>query len=170
MIVDNTNGGSGRMALTKIGTGTIGIPTAMNTYSGPTIVNNGILEFTATGAPSPNSDHQINSPGKLKLSFLTNKSVNSLFINGVKQPAGDYDANSHPDFITGPGTLSVVELHPPVTVELSVTRSAGNLTVTWTGCGLLQESSDLTNWTDLPGVSSPYTTPATAARKYFRVQ
>ena len=170
-ITDNTTGTGGMIALTKIGTGTIGLPTAQNNYSGPTLIANGTLEFTATGAPSPNSDHQINSPGKLKLSYAGSRNVNSLYIDGFKQPAGTYSAAELPSYIEGSGSVTIVEVHPPSVAEISITRDNTSVTVLWTGgCGVLQESTNLTTWTDLPGATSPYVTPSTAQRKYFRIR
>ena len=170
-ITDNTTGTGGMVALTKIGTGTIGLPTAQNNYSGPTLIANGTLEFTATGAPSPNSDHQINSPAKLKLSYAGSRNVNSLYINGFKQPAGTYSAADLPSYIEGSGSVTIVEVHPPSVAEISITRTSTSVTVLWTGgCGVLQESTNLTTWTDLPGATSPYVTPTTAQRKYFRIR
>jgi autotransporter-associated beta strand protein len=170
-ITDNTTGTGGMVALTKIGTGTIGFPTAQNNYSGPTTINNGVLEFTATGAPSANSDHQINSPGMLKLSYSGTKNVNSLFINGSQLPAGTYDATSHPAFITGSGTITVVQVHPPtVPALITITRAGGSSTITWNGCGLLQSSTDLTNWTDLSDAVSPHVSPDSGLRKFWRLR
>jgi hypothetical protein len=53
------------------------------------------------------------------------------------------------------------------------TVSGGQLTITWTGTGVLQESSDLKNWTDVSGQpTSPYTTPVTtgAGGKYYSIR
>ncbi len=169
-ITDKTSPTGGMMALTKTGTGTIGLPTAQNNYSGPTIINAGILEFTANGAPSANSDHQINSPGVLKLSYTGSKNVNSLWINGVRQPAGTYSAGNQAGFITGGGSITVVQVHEPVITAATVARVTGGVEVSWTGCGVLQSSADLATWTDLPGIASPYFAPDTATRKFFRVK
>lgn len=170
-ITDNTTGVGGMIGLTKIGTGTIGLPTAQNDYSGPTTVNNGVLEFTSTGAPSSRSDHQINSPGTIKLSFAGSRNVNSLFLNGSKLPPGIYDAASHPAFITGGGSITVAEVHPAIVpAQLTITRSGGSSTATWNGCGLLQVSTDLTAWTDLPDAVSPHVSPDSGPRKFWRLR
>ena len=49
----------------------------------------------------------------------------------------------------------------------------GQLTITWTGTGVLQESSDLQHWTDVPGQpTSPYTAPVGTAPggKYYSIR
>jgi autotransporter-associated beta strand protein len=163
-------GAGGKVALTKTGTGTIGFPTAGNSYSGPTLINDGILEFTAMGAPSPNSDHQINSPGVLKLSYSDTKNVNGLYLNGVKQAAGVYDAGSSPGLITGTGSITVTAGNPTFVPRLSATTVNGSPVIVWVGVGMLQESSDMIHWSDLPGVSSPFTPSPLAAQKFYRVQ
>ena len=60
------------------------------------------------------------------------------------------------------------EAAPPVLAL--PTLSGGNLTVTWTGGGKLQEADDVAGpWTDVPGnPAGTYVTPATAARKFYR--
>jgi autotransporter-associated beta strand protein len=170
-MVDNTTGTGGILGLTKTGTGTIGLPTSQNEYSGPTLINNGILEFTANGAPSPNSDHQINTPGQLKLSYDGTRNINGLFINGVRQPAGVYSAVTHPDFITGDGTLTIAQVHPTYPAVLGVTGSASSVLLGWTGVGVLQSSPDLETWTNLPGASSPFAAVTVSGQKmYYRVK
>ena len=135
------------------------------------MIASGTLEFTATGAPSPNSDHQINSPAKLKLSYAGSRNVNSLYIDGFKQPAGTCSAAELRSYIEGSGSVTIVEVHPPSVAEISITRDNTSITVLWTGgCGVLQESTNLTTWMDLPGATSPYVTPSTAQRKYFRIR
>jgi hypothetical protein len=53
------------------------------------------------------------------------------------------------------------------------TLSGGQLTITWTGTGVLQESSDLKNWTDVPGQpNGSYTVPVgtAAGGKFYRIK
>ena len=69
------------------------------------------------------------------------------------------------------GTLNItqetaVPLHPVITT----TFTSSSLTLQWSGGGVLQQCSDLHSWSDLPGVTSPYTTPALAAKKFYRVR
>ena len=51
----------------------------------------------------------------------------------------------------------------------SITISGTNVTIRWLG-GVLQQSSDLAVWADLPGAYSPYTVPATSPKKFYRVR
>jgi autotransporter-associated beta strand protein len=162
-IADNTNGGTGRVGLTKTGSGTIGLPTAQLTYSGPTRIEQGVLEFTATGAPSPASPIEVSPGAQLRLSFSGSRTVAGFSINGRSQPAGTIcSAATHPDAISGPGSI--------VIAGISVTTANGSVTITWGGDGTLQESTDLQSWTDLPGAFSPLTQPATPGRRYFRLR
>lgn len=170
-IVDTTIiGGTGVVALIKTGAGTIGLPTAHNTYSGFTMINNGILEFTANGAPSPNSDHQINSPGVLKLSYTGTRNINGLYLNGVKMGAGTYGAASNPAFFQGGGTVTVVQVHPSVPTILIPSRSGIDFMIEWSGCGMFQQSTDLVNWTNILGAVAPYSVPISGPKKFFRVR
>jgi len=56
------------------------------------------------------------------------------------------------------------QLNPPV-------RSGGNLTISWTGYqAILQESTDLVNWTPVPGNPNPLVVPVSSApRKFYRL-
>jgi len=49
---------------------------------------------------------------------------------------------------------------------------AGQVTISWTGTGTLQESTNLANWTLVPGnPTSPYVVPISLApKKFYRVQ
>lgn len=165
-ITDNTTGTGGLVGLTKIGTGTIGLPTALSDYSGPTVITAGVLEFTATGAPSPNSDIMLTGSGQLKLSYAGTKNVNGLYLNGVKQPAGEYSSTT--PGITGTGTITVVEVHAPSV--LNVVKAGSDLTATWSGFGTLQQSTDLTSWNDVPAAISPHVEPVGAGKKFFRLR
>ena len=162
-IADNTNGGTGRVGLTKTGTGTIGLPTAQLTYSGPTRIEQGILEFTATGAPSPNSAIDIANGAQLRLSYSGNRPVAGFSINGVSLPAGTIvSATTHPNAISGPGSIAIS--------GISIAAGNGTVTVTWAGSGTLEESTDLQSWTEVPGAVSPLTRAASEARRYFRLR
>jgi autotransporter-associated beta strand protein len=163
----DNSGTGGILAVTKIGTNKQILTGSLHSYSGPTRINDGILEFGSAAAPSPNSDHYITSPGKLSLLYAGSKPIKRLIINGVKLGLGTYDAVSHPGLIEGSGSLQVT-VAPTV---ITISQADGNVTVTWSGGGLLQESTTLANpWTDLPGVTSPYITPIAGPRKFFRVK
>jgi hypothetical protein len=54
---------------------------------------------------------------------------------------------------------------------ISVTRAGALTTITWTEPGaVLQQSSNLTTWTDLPGATSPYTVPSGPAKVFYRLK
>ncbi|HWY75717.1 MAG TPA: immunoglobulin domain-containing protein [Verrucomicrobiae bacterium] len=58
----------------------------------------------------------------------------------------------------------------PAHVQLYLTVSGGNIILTWSN-GTLQQSSRVTGtYTDLVGVTSPYTNAPTAAQQFFRVK
>ena len=65
---------------------------------------------------------------------------------------------------------SAVPLQPRLTSTLSTSSGVTTLTIQWTGGGVLQESADLGAWTDLTGATSPYTTPVSAPKKFYRVR
>src|SRR5262249_28923576 len=53
---------------------------------------------------------------------------------------------------------------------LQITKSGANVILTWSA-GTLQEASVVGGpYTDVSGASSPYSTPATAAQKYYRLK
>jgi hypothetical protein len=106
----------------------------------------------------------------LKLSYSDTKNVNGLYLNGVKQAAGVYDAGSSPGLITGTGSITVTAGNPTFVPRLSATTANGSPVIVWVGVGMLQESSDMIHWSDLPGVSSPFTPSPLAAQKFYRVQ
>jgi hypothetical protein len=78
---------------------------------------------------------------------------------------GGPDANGIPSATAGSALVPPPKFNKP-------TFSAGQITLTWTGGGTLLESTNLVNWTLVPGnPSSPYTVPVSlAGKKFFRVQ
>ena len=63
-------------------------------------------------------------------------------------------------------TLAPFQLGP-----LSISTAAGQITISWTGAGMLQCAGSLTGgtWTNLNSAASPYTFQAGAAQKFFRL-
>jgi hypothetical protein len=60
---------------------------------------------------------------------------------------------------------------------LRVGRSGSNITITWTGAGVLQQTTNLLNgvgatqWSDVPGnPPGTYTVPSTGQRLFFRTR
>ena len=162
--LDN-NAGGGVLALTKVGTKVEQLAGGSHTYSGPTTINDGILNFGAAAsvafaAPSPNSAIYINSPGILGLSYTGSpRPVKGLVINGVQMPNGIYGSETAP--ITGTGFIQVAG--STVQPMLSSSVSGGNITFSWAGGAgsfkLQSQTNALTvgisnNWADYPGGGS----------------
>lgn len=59
---------------------------------------------------------------------------------------------------------------PSTSTNLTVTRGAGNITISWVGSGTVQESTDLKTWTDAVGSANPFTTSAGQGAKFYRVR
>jgi len=55
-------------------------------------------------------------------------------------------------------------------VQLQATLTPSSLLLTWAGGGVLQQSSDLSGWADMPGAASPYAAPLNSPMKFFRVR
>jgi hypothetical protein len=66
-------------------------------------------------------------------------------------------------------TLALAPAVPPGPLAMDV--SGGQVQITWLGPGTLQASGSLVKpvWTNVPSASSPYVTPATGARRFFRL-
>jgi len=140
----------------------------VNTYSGDTTIDGGILTMAAESAVSPNSAYRINinatNNSKLRLTYAGNANARQLWINGVQQPNGVYGAGTTGIDAPNGGTITVTGFSAPPT--LGVSRSGNTLNFSWTGSFKLQSQTNSlsvgigTNWFDFPGGgSSP--TPAT---------
>ena len=136
--LDN-NAGGGVLALTKVGTNTQQIAGGLHTYSGPTTINNGTLNIGAAAsvafaAPSPNSAIYINSPGLLGLSYTGSaRPVTELYLNGVPQTNGIYDATTSPGFIVGTGSIQVTASpNPNMWLNTSTDFLWNTTSVNWT--------------------------------------
>jgi len=86
-------------------TGTLSL-TGANTYTGETIVTSGTLSL-ASAFLDDASTVRISTGGVLDLQHGVSDTVDKLFINGVQQAAGVYDAGNSGGFITGSGSLNV---------------------------------------------------------------
>jgi hypothetical protein len=59
----------------------------------------------------------------------------------------------------------------PIAVMNVPTRSGGNVTLSWTGVGTLEEATSVIGpWTDSANQNNPQTVPATGARKFYRLR
>ncbi|HRY51922.1 MAG TPA: hypothetical protein P5186_28150 [Candidatus Paceibacterota bacterium] len=64
-----------------------------------------------------------------------------------------------------------LNIQPDAGPTLTISRSGENVVITWTGGGTLQTTIALPGvWSDIPGATSGYTTPATDSARYFRVR
>jgi autotransporter-associated beta strand protein len=110
----NTGGTTGgAIGLVKTGAAKLTMTTA-NTYSGDTTVSAGTLQLDAANGSNEGSTVTIASTGAfLELNFGGTDTVDKLFIDGVQQAAGVYEAVGNPGSdteiaqITGTGTLTV---------------------------------------------------------------
>ena len=97
--------GSG-YSLTKAGAGTL-VLTGTNSYSGSTIVTNGILRITGEKVLSPLTSVYLSTgsqTGRVDLAFTGTQKIAALYINGVKQAIGT-PVGANGTTITGTGLL-----------------------------------------------------------------
>jgi len=100
----------------------------------------------------------------------TTNTVVAVKLSGTKTLRYD-DGSGDFDFLLFAPAGGAPPSGPQIT---ATTLSGGNLTITWTGGGSLQTSTDLstsTGWTDVPNsTGGTYTTPATDKVQFFRVK
>jgi fibronectin-binding autotransporter adhesin len=127
---------TGPTSITKVGTGTLTLSN-FNTYLGVTRISQGAISYTQ---PSLNSlaDVAITTGGILNLNFDINITgpafVDSLFLNGISQVAGEYGAIGSgaqftTPFITGTGRVNVLTYDLPGDFDNSGTVDAADLDV-----------------------------------------
>ena len=115
---------SGTGSITQAGTGATTL-TALNTYSGDTNVNAGILSLGQVNPSNESSTVRIAADATLDLAFTGIDVVDKLFIGGIQQPAGNYTA-AHPSAVfTGPGTLQVTSGTPGFPLWIASTGLTG---------------------------------------------
>jgi fibronectin-binding autotransporter adhesin len=166
-IRDSLAGGTRKVGLT-LANGTL-IFTGVNTYSGDTTVNAGILDLGAS-AVSTNSTYKIASGAVLNLDYaatVTNR-IPGLVLNGVTQTNGVYNSANGSPYLTGTGNLIVGSAGPSlIPPQLTNSVSGGVLTLSWAadhlGYSLQMQTNDLnvglsTNWVTVPGSEAVTTT------------
>ncbi len=107
--------GTGRVALVKVGTGTLTL-TAANSYTGDTTVTGGVLTL-ATATLSSNSTVSL-AGGSLNLTYTGTNNLATLRINGLVQAPGTWGAaasaaTNKTSLITGAGLLNATGVQPP---------------------------------------------------------
>jgi autotransporter-associated beta strand protein len=92
-----------KTSVTKNGTG-IWVLSGKNSYTGQTMVKQGVLSISSPVALSPESEITISDGAMLDLNFKGQAKVKKLTFGGTAQPSGTYSAATSPKFIKGPGT------------------------------------------------------------------
>lgn len=109
--------------LTKTGPGTLNLAAGL-TYGGDTVVEQGKLSLSQPGF-ADSSTITINENALLQLNFSGSDTVSGLVLNAVVMGPGTYTASSHPQFISGTGSLVIPSTDPFPTWMGSFTFSAG---------------------------------------------
>jgi autotransporter-associated beta strand protein len=94
---------TGNGTLTKTGAGSV-VLAGMNTYTGDTLIQDGTLQLNVN-CLSRKAAVRLASGAVLNLNFAGTNLVGALYIGGLRQPVGVYNATSHPGVITGTGAL-----------------------------------------------------------------
>ena len=152
--------GAGKVALVKVGFGTLTLA-GTNNYSGNTTVNNGTLVIQQR-CLATNASVAVVTGAKLQLNFSGTNQVGGLFFNSTNQPVGVHSSATDPAFLAGPGSLLVTPPIPTTPTNLSFSVSSGILTLSWPSNYLgwvLQAQTNsattglTTNWVTIPNSS-----------------
>jgi autotransporter-associated beta strand protein len=96
---------SGNGTFIKDGSGTLTL-SGINTF--PVLrTTNGVTRFTRVEAIIPTAANYLYTGGMNDLAFSGSTVISSLYLNNVSQPAGVYNASSHPAFFSGSGSLII---------------------------------------------------------------
>jgi hypothetical protein len=102
--------------------------------------------------------------------------TNALSGNGQARPRVDWNGNTiafmWASDSAGPVTKTCVvrAFTAPPPLGPKVALAGSNVNITWSGCGVLQQSSDLKTWADIsPAPTSPYSPPA-SGMKFYRLR
>ena len=116
-------------------------------------------------------------PGRLKTQFTTLLDATNVLVtttprrldqNYIVTVSGIRDACAGNTLATN----ATVLLNPIVPLEsLRLSRSPTGLQISWTGCGVLQWTSNLLHWADVPGVlASPYDVGSAVDTRFYRLR
>ncbi|MBN8460807.1 MAG: autotransporter-associated beta strand repeat-containing protein [Verrucomicrobia bacterium] len=104
---DNDPGGKG---LTKTGPGAL-ILAAAPVYTGNTIVEAGVLSLTQPGF-ADTSTVTVTDDGQLRLDFDGSDTVTGIVLGPNTMGPGTYSSTTHPDYISGTGSLVIPATDP----------------------------------------------------------
>ncbi len=93
-------------AVTKSGTGMWTL-SGINTYTGPTTVDQGALVIAQPSSLPSNTEVSIASGATVALNFKGHAHIRKLALDGKLQPPGVYTEKTSPSFIKGTGVLNV---------------------------------------------------------------
>jgi autotransporter-associated beta strand protein len=178
-LTNSTGSSGGAISLVKDGAAKLTL-TAANTYTGDTTVNAGTLQMDSANSADNSSDVNIAATGAtLELNFVGTDTVDKLFIDGVQQSAGVYEAIANPGEgteiaqITGSGTLTVLSGPGGFTAWQSANGTTGTLDEDHDNDGVdngteyfLGGNASTTGFTPLPGLTNNSVTWTKAATGY----
>jgi len=134
-------------------------------------IANGASASSAGITPISDANWAIGSRGRYKNTpangtYPVGPVADQRVFRGGIAAAGIYGSALTSDQILAHYNAGVVASSPGVSA-LVITQNGANATLTWTS-GVLAESTDLVNWTDVAGATSPYTT-TTADKHFYRL-
>lgn len=92
--------------------------------------------------------------------------IYKTYSNGAVGMGGNGSIYWFDNFQVGAAPVTAVPLS-----NITLARQQNNMTLTWTGGGVLEEATVVTGtWKEIVGAASPYTAPIEAGQKYYRVR
>jgi autotransporter-associated beta strand protein len=92
--------------LVKTGSGSFTLA-GTNTYTGATIISNGVVRLTGGACLPQTADLYLASGTTCELDYTGTLSIHALYINGERKRGSFYSAANLPDVLTGTGTLTL---------------------------------------------------------------